>query len=122
MRTYSFSSALARHAEITQRPVSVRALRERFDPNPPESTRALLIRMGPFQPATDAFEFENDFPITGEIAEQYLRFFSREVVEEAAALATKPFGDFLRDLSIPIPLAPDNTLPSALIDLTVTRT
>ena len=121
MRTYSFNSALERHTEITQRPVSVTALLERFDPKPPESTRALLIRMGPLVPATDAFEFENDLPITIENAEQYLRFFSREVVEEAAALATKPFGDFLRDLSIPVPLAPDITLPSALIDLTVTR-
>jgi hypothetical protein len=85
------------------------------------SAKALLIRMGPFLPATDAFEFENDFPITGENADLYLRFFSREVVEEAAALATRPFGDFLRDLSIPVPLGPDITLPSALIDLTVTR-
>ena len=77
--------------------------------------------MGPFLPKTDAFEFENDFPITFENAELYLRFFSREVVEEAAALAAKPFGGFLRDLSIPIPFAEDITLPDALIDLVVTR-
>jgi hypothetical protein len=57
MRTYSSAAALDRHPEITDRPISVAALLEHFQQAPPTSAKALLIRMGPFDPAHDAFRF-----------------------------------------------------------------
>jgi hypothetical protein len=62
MRLRSMKAAMQRHPELTDRPVSSRDLFLRFQPSPPESLRALLIRMGPFEPVTDAFRFDNENP------------------------------------------------------------
>lgn len=118
MRTYAFADALARHPEITPRPVSVTALRERFKPAPRNSTRALLIKMGPFIASEDAFQFKNSFPITGEIAAEYVDLFQREV-EDVARIGSKPYRDFLSSLEIDFE-AFTLSLPDHLVDQVVT--
>ena len=62
MRTYSFHDSLARHPELTGRPVSVSALRDHFAPRRRNSCESLLIKMGPFIGATDAFQCKLSFP------------------------------------------------------------
>ena len=57
MRNYSFYDALARHPEVTGRPVRVSALRNHFAPTRRNSCKSLLIKMGPFTGKTDAFQF-----------------------------------------------------------------
>jgi hypothetical protein len=116
MRAFKFDAALQRHPEIAPRPVSIRGLQETFDPVPRTSVGALLRAMGPFI-EQDAFAFHNGFPITGEIAARYLKFATREAIEEVAALGTERYADVLSSLSIPVPvpLVPDISLPAELI-------
>jgi hypothetical protein len=123
VRTYGFKATMSRHEEITARPVSVRELQRRFQPSPRSSTRALLIRMGPFVAREDAFRFENDFPITFEILGDYVAFVAEEIVEEVARQGTRGFSDVLAGLRIPnpIPFAPDISLPNAIIGHVVER-
>jgi hypothetical protein len=118
MRIYSSARALARHQEITARPVNVTALRERFKPVPRDSTKALLIKMGPFIAGDDAFRFTNSFPITGEIGAKYLDFFQREV-QEVARLGSRPYREFLSSLEIDFELFKVG-LPNELINQVVT--
>jgi hypothetical protein len=123
VRTYGFKAAMSRHEEITSRPVSVRGLQRGFRPSPRSSTRALLIRVGPFVAREDAFRFENDFPITLQIAADYVAFVAEEIVEEVARKGTQGFSDVLSGLRIPnpIPFAPDISLPNAIIGHVVER-
>jgi hypothetical protein len=116
MRTYSFQDAIARHPEITGRPVGVSGLLNHFAPARGNSCESLLIKMGPFVGTTDAFHFPNSFPMTTEVAERLLALFESEVVESVTQIGIGRYLDVLNSFSIPVPLAPDISLPQALID------
>jgi hypothetical protein len=82
-------------------PRSFRYLRQRFGTLPAESLRALLIRMGPFNPETDAFRFGNKFHFTDEYGKQIAKWFADEI-ENVAKECGKPFRDIMEDFEIPI--------------------
>jgi hypothetical protein len=120
MRTYSFHDALARHPEVTGRPVRVSALRDHFTPRRRNSCESLLIKMGPFVRGTDAFQFPNDYPLSTLAAAHILSFFESEF-ESAVEIATGNYSAVLNSLSIPdpIPFAPDISLPQEVIDIVI---
>ena len=99
MRTYSSADALKRHPEITDRPVSVTALRAHFTPSPPTSARALLIRMGPFDPAQDGFPFTNNFQTSTAQGVELARMFRDEVIEAVTPGVIKRYTKVMSDLS-----------------------
>jgi hypothetical protein len=99
MRTFSSADALKRHPEIIVRPVSVSDMVDRFGSRPAGSVKALLIRMGPFDPATDGFPSTNTFRLTAANAVELIRMFRDEVVEAVAPGVVKRFTDKLSDLS-----------------------
>jgi hypothetical protein len=117
MRNYSFHDALARHPEVTGRPVRVSALRDHFTPRRRNSCESLLIKMGPFVGKTDAFQFDNNFPITAETGMRYAAFFESEAVSVAQDAINRYLG-VLHNFSIPdpIPFLPDISLPQPIID------
>jgi len=77
----SLESAVQRHPElsIANARISINELTHRFVVIPPNSLRALLIRMGPFVASTDAFHFKNSFPITEENGQQIRQRFQGAV-------------------------------------------
>jgi hypothetical protein len=120
MRTYSFHDSLARHPELTSRPVSVSALRNHFVPRRRSSCKSLLIKMGPFIRRTDDFQFPNDYPLSTPAAAHILSFFEAEI-ESVAEIATGNYSSVLNALSIPdpIPGLPDISLPQEVIDTVI---
>ena len=107
---------------VLRRPWSVAGLRDSvFEGSSAGSLQSLLIHLGPFV-EEDAFAFGNSYELT---AAQLTRL-STVVVDEAreaaidAALGT--VNDALESLSIPIPLAPDISLPGFIIDTVVAAT
>jgi hypothetical protein len=58
----SLKNALSRHREIAGPSAGFVGLQQHFQSVPPSSLKALLIKMGPFVPETDAFRFNNNFP------------------------------------------------------------
>jgi hypothetical protein len=117
MRTYKFHNALARHPEVTGRPVRVSELRDHFAPAHGNSCKSLLIKMGPFLGVPDAFQFDNNFPISFETGQRYAAFFESEVAS-VVQIATNRYLGALNSLSIPVPIpfAPDISLPRPIID------
>jgi hypothetical protein len=119
MRTFTLMEALERHS-ITSRPVSLKELHSAFAPRPRGSTRALLIKMGPFKPDVDAFRFTNEFGLTAANFVDFAEFFSEELVEQLTRLLTPKYLSVLNDIRIPVPLFPDITLPDAVVDPVMT--
>ena len=118
MRTYSSADALKRHPEITDRPVSVTALLEHFRPNPPTSAKALLRRMGPFDPAQDGFPFTNNFQLTVANRVELARMFRDEVLEAVTPGIIKRYTQVVSDLSFDIgpgPLEIDVGVPDFVL-------
>jgi hypothetical protein len=108
VRTYSLDTSLDHHREITDRRVSVRDQRESFGfRQGPHSTRGLLIRMGPFDPAQDAFRFTNSFQITAAHAAEFTRMLRDEVVQPIIPGISSRYTEVLADLSFDLlPLLP----------------
>jgi hypothetical protein len=104
MRNYSTLAAVRRHLEVTARPLTVEAMSQRFDPSPSSSTKALLIKMGPFIPGEDGFPFRNDFGLTNTNAVELARTFRDEVIEAATPGIVNRYTGFLRNLSFEIPI------------------
>ncbi len=121
MKTYSFKSALTRHKEIAPGPKSVRDLQKHFGSVPPDSARALLIKMGPFIASRDAFLFNNSFAITAENAADFLNLFSEELTKDVVGLGVKQYTDFLFSIKIPVPGLPDVSLPDAISDVVINK-
>lgn len=103
MRLYSLADALARHPEITARPVKFSDLDHQFRHHPSTSSRALLIRMGPFIPSTDAFQFDNNFNITADNAADIALMFRNQVIDSVVTEALGKFGQVMSDFSIDLP-------------------
>ena len=100
-------------------PESFRYLRERFGTQPPESLRALLIRMGPFNPETDAFRFRNKFNFTSIDVDRIADLLASEVSKVAEQCAN-PFRDKMEDFSAEIPLLGEVLkIPEDIIDSVV---
>jgi hypothetical protein len=100
VRTYSLGNSLERHPEITQRRVSVAELRNDFGfRSTPDSTRALLIRMGPFDAAQDGFLFTNSFQMTAVHATELVRMFRDEVIQPIIPGISSRYTEVLADLS-----------------------
>ena len=120
MRLYSLADALARHPEITARPVNLSDLDRQFRHHPSTSSRALLIRMGPFIPSTDAFLFDNNFNITTENAADLALMFRNQVIDSVVTEALGKFGQVMSDFSIDLPFGlgsiglPDFTMQDVL--------
>jgi hypothetical protein len=74
----SLKNALSRHREIAGPSAGFVGLQQHFQSVPPSSLKALLIKMGPFVPETDAFRFNNNFPITEENAIQLRQHYQVE--------------------------------------------
>jgi hypothetical protein len=128
MKTHSFDSALERHAEIASSPVTVTQLIRNFQPEPRTSSRALLTKMGPFEAISNpaattnaAFRFKNRFPITAEIAVQYLHFAETEVVNDVIRFGADLYSDALSSIKIPLPLGKKVSLPDAIFDEVINR-
>jgi hypothetical protein len=120
MRTRSVRAALERHRELNLAPpVRLQDLPPRFHPTPPESLQALLITMGPFVTSTDAFRFNNQFPITDAQAQQ-IRERYRPIVDVAVGAAVQLFRGVLDGISLnPTPLGPSVTLPGVVADAVI---
>ena len=108
MRTYSLKDSLDRHPDITGRRIALADLHERFGRRrPPDSTKGLLIWMGPFLPAHDGFPFINDFEITVAHAAEAARMFRDEVVQPIIPGISARYTEVLADLSFDLlPLVP----------------
>jgi hypothetical protein len=115
-RPWSFTDGVQRHPEIPAPPVSTRFWEQRFQPYPPTSLEALLIRLGPFIPQRDAFQFSNQFAFTDDQIEQIGQHYRLYI---APALAATPLGfvrDALSKLHIHIPWVGNVGLPDWVID------
>jgi hypothetical protein len=115
-RPWSFTDGVQRHPELPAPPVSTRFWQQRFQPYPPTSLEALLVRLGPFIPPRDAFQFSNQFAFTDDQIEQ-IRGHYRPYID--LALGATPLGfvrDALSKLSIHIPWVGNVGLPDFVID------
>ena len=104
-------------------PRSFRYLREHFGTQPPDSLRSLLIRMGPFNPETDAFRFRNypGFHMTHEYSEQIAKWFADEV-SSVAKRGGAPFRDTMMEWVYEIPVVGDVLkIPDVIIDQVVNQ-
>jgi hypothetical protein len=117
----SLSEAVARHPEIAQKPLKVQDLVQRFQPSPKNSIDALRIRMGPFKAETDAFRFNNSFPITEENAKQLRQHY--EVASDfAVGIGVSQVASVLGGISLnPLPFGPSISLPGAIVDAVITK-
>lgn len=114
---HSILEAVRRHPEFTATPKTLRILLQHFPVDPPDSTRALSIRMGPFKTEQHGFRFNNAFEIEEENVAQVRRRATREIVERSLDIAA--FGSIreaLRLLRIPLPILPDLELPASVIN------
>jgi hypothetical protein len=122
-RKFKLSDSISRHSEITARPVSAKDLLNRFQPTPSNSMAALVRKMGPFVPQSDAFRFGNSFAFTDvQIAQiqQRLMPFSAVVV----GAAVQQIRDILNQLNVninPFPVGPSVTigLPDFVVNYVV---
>lgn len=121
MKTYRSGASLRRHPEITKRPVTIRELIAEFDPARRDSTIGLLIEMGPFVPARDAFRFSNSFQVTVDQATDFVELLSDALVKEAIDVGASQYRTFLSALKIPVPLLPDVPLPLNLFNAVMDR-
>jgi hypothetical protein len=102
-KTMNFKEGVQRHPEITVRPVSTRDWQQRFQPNPPTSLKALLIKLGPFKPDQDAFRFRNEFTFTDEQVDQVLQRF-QSLIDSAVDAPLQEVEDILNSLTVNIPI------------------
>jgi hypothetical protein len=115
VRSFSFEQALDRHPEIDRTRLRVRDLSERFETG--GSVAALLRRMGPFKPDTDAFQFSNDFEITFEQAGDFLDMLTDEIVEGVVQAVVATYVHALRGIDLnPIPKL-ETRIPDFVIDI-----
>jgi hypothetical protein len=117
-KTLSLRDSVRRHREITARPVSVRDLQRRFQPNPAMSLTALAIKMGPFDAVRDAFRFNNSFPITDQQAEQ-IRQHYRLLTDVIVGAGVQVVRDILGTLNVSIPVVGTVGLPGVVIDAVI---
>lgn len=114
MKQYSARASVRRHAEITKRPVMLRDLAGRFGGTPRDSVTSLLIEMGPFEAARDAFRFTNSFQTTVDQATDFIELVPKLLVQEAIDLGALGYRDALNAIRIPVPALPDIPLPATL--------
>ena len=115
MRNRSMKDAMWR--PWLTRPVSCRDLLRQFQPVPSNSLKALLITMGPFEPATDAYRFDNNgFLITDNQVEQ-IRQRCRPAIDFVLGASPLQYvRDALDGLSVDIPVVGRVGLPDVVID------
>ena len=101
-RPLSFIDGVHRHPEISARPVSTRFWQQRFQPNPPRSLEALLIKLGPFLPSRDAFRFDNDFILTDDQVDQIRQHYRPFVDLALGASPLELVRDALNELSVDV--------------------
>ena len=112
----SLKSALLRHPEVAAPSAGFVALRQHFQSAPPSSLEALLIKMGPFVPETDAFRFRNSFPMTEENAAQ-LRQHYQLVLDVVSGAGLQQVSGVLSSISLnPFPIGPSVPLPDAIVN------
>src|SRR6516162_7963070 len=123
MRTRSMRKAMQRHG-LTTGPVSCRHLLRQFQPVPSDSLKELLIKLGPFEPATDAFLFDNnEFLFTDEQVEQIRQRYRGAIDLVLGTLIGSPLQlvrDALEALSVDIPVIGRVGLPVVVIDAVIT--
>jgi hypothetical protein len=118
-KTMSFKAGVDRHPEITARPVSTRDWQLRFQPNPPTSLKALLIKLGPFIPTRDAFRFDNQFLFTDEQVEQVLQRFQSVIDSVVGGSLLQEVRDILNSLTVSIPILGTVGLPDSIINFVI---
>jgi hypothetical protein len=101
-RPLSFIEGVHRHPEIPAPPVSTRFWQQRFQPYPPTSLEALLIKLGPFIPPRDAFQFSNQFDFTDDQIEQITQHYQPYVNLALGGLPLEAVREALKDLSVDI--------------------
>lgn len=110
----NLKNALSRHKEIAAPPVGFVGLQQHFQSVPPSSFDALLTKMGPFTPETDAFRFKNSFPITEENAAQ-LRQHYQVVLDVVSGGGVHQVSGVLGSINLnPFPVGPSISLPDAI--------
>src|SRR5437660_429709 len=120
MRTRSMKAAMTRHPELTARPVSCRDLLLQFQPVPSDSLKELLIKMGPFEPQTDAFRFDNNhFTFTDDQVEQIRQRYRLAIDFVLGASPLQFVRDALHRLSVDIPYVGTFGLPDFIIDAVI---
>jgi hypothetical protein len=107
----SLRRAVQRHPELPTANASVKDLLRHFGPVPPNSLRALLIRTGPFVAATDAFRFNNSFPITEENGQQIRSRFQNAL--NTVTAITDRFKTPLDDIDL-APVGPKIGIPDVI--------
>jgi hypothetical protein len=118
-RPLSFTAGVQRHPEIPAPPVSTRFWQQRFQPYPPGSLEALLIRLGPFIPSQDAFQFQNDFSFTDDQVKQIQQRLLPFINLALGAGSVSPLEEVreaLNALSIHIPIIGNVGLPDIVIE------
>jgi hypothetical protein len=118
-KTMNFKEGVQRHPEITVRPVSTRDWQLRFQPNPPTSLKALLIKLGPFIPNRDAFRFDNEFTFTDEQVDQVLQRFQSLIDSAVDATPLQEVRNILNSLTVSIPILGTFGLPDSVINFVI---
>jgi hypothetical protein len=102
---------------LTTGPVSCRNLVLQFHPVPSHSLKELLIKMGPFEPQTDAFRFDNnEFLLTAEQVEQIRQPYRFVIDSVLNASPLKFVREALHRLSVDIPVIGRVGLPDFIIE------
>jgi hypothetical protein len=115
-RPLSFAAGVQRHPEIPAPPVSTKFWQQRFQPYPPGSLEALLIKLGPFIPPRDAFRFPNQFAFTDDQVEQIRQHYRPQIDLALGASPLQFVRDALNKLSVNIPFVGNVGLPDFVID------
>src|SRR5262245_12250806 len=118
MRARSIKKAMQRHG-LTTGPVSCRDLLRQFRPVPSDSLKALLITMGPFEPATDAYRFANEFNVTDEQVEQIRQHYRLVIDFVLGASPLQLVRDVLDGLSVDIPVIGRVGLPAVVVNAVI---
>src|SRR5215475_4382229 len=117
-KVQSLMAGVLRHRDVNQRPVSVRDLQRRFQPNPPPSLKALSIKMGPFVAESDAFRFNNSFTITDEQAEEIRRRY-RLVTDVIVGAGVQQVREVLNSLTVSVPITGTVGLPAVVVNAVI---
>jgi hypothetical protein len=115
-RPLSFTEGVRRHPEIPAPPVSTRFWQQRFQPSPPRSLEALLIKLGPFKPPRDAFWFNNDFILTSDQIDQVRQHYRTFVDLAIGASPLELVRDALKKLGVDV-FGHRVGLPDYIIDI-----